>query len=137
MRTKKINRYYCDFCKKSGCSAPHMVKHERGCTANPNRSCGLCKNAIAPLEVAKLIPDAKPYEEIHKWTDFDDNIEHETIGISDAWNIEAPKVLAAIREACGNCPACILAVIRQSKTSLDFSFDYRQEHGTFWDTPNT
>jgi hypothetical protein len=27
-----------------------MEKHERGCTANPNRICGLCEHAVPPLK---------------------------------------------------------------------------------------
>lgn len=42
MRVKKVNRYYCEFCKKSGQSASHISKHEKRCTLNPNRHCGMC-----------------------------------------------------------------------------------------------
>lgn len=41
---KKIKRwrYYCDFCGKSSGSGGHMSRHEKRCTANPNRVCGMC-----------------------------------------------------------------------------------------------
>lgn len=42
MITKKVNRYYCEFCKKAGCSASHIARHEQRCTNNPNRICGMC-----------------------------------------------------------------------------------------------
>lgn len=42
MRKVKKWRYYCDFCKKSGCSGHHIVKHETHCCRNPNRVCRMC-----------------------------------------------------------------------------------------------
>ena len=39
---KKV--YYCDYCKKKkGLSASAMTLHERHCTLNPNRICGVCE----------------------------------------------------------------------------------------------
>ncbi len=37
MKTKKVSRYYCDFCNKGKLSKPWMVKHERHCYKNPDR----------------------------------------------------------------------------------------------------
>lgn len=45
MRQKKVWRYYCDHCRKAGCGKAAMVKHERGCTRNPQRVCGFCKRS--------------------------------------------------------------------------------------------
>lgn len=42
MRAMKRWRYYCDHCRKVGGSRSAMEKHERGCTANPARICGVC-----------------------------------------------------------------------------------------------
>ena len=42
MRVQLKKVYYCDFCKKKGMSAASMSKHEKHCTLNPSRQCGLC-----------------------------------------------------------------------------------------------
>ncbi len=52
MKIKKVNRYYCSYCQKSGCAANHMKKHEKRCTMNPNRFCGMC--AVMGNEQLKL-----------------------------------------------------------------------------------
>jgi len=68
MKTKMRPRYYCDHCKKGSGSPSHMIRHERGCTLNPHRACGVCKNVgpdVAALssvaltgDIAKLIDAA-------------------------------------------------------------------------------
>ena len=65
MKIIKVNRYYCDFCKKANCSAPAMSLHERHCTLNPNRTCCMCKEPRNIPELVKLIPSAEPF---HKTT---------------------------------------------------------------------
>lgn len=42
MITKKVNRYYCEFCKKGGQNAGVIRKHECSCTRNPKRACAMC-----------------------------------------------------------------------------------------------
>jgi hypothetical protein len=55
MRTVMRPRYYCDHCKKANGSPSAMKRHERGCTANPSRQCGVCG---FPTDYEKLIPIA-------------------------------------------------------------------------------
>lgn len=43
MRTAMRPRYYCDHCNKGNGSPSAMRRHERGCTLNPQRVCGMCK----------------------------------------------------------------------------------------------
>ena len=51
MKTLLKKVYYCDFCKKKGMSASAMSKHEKHCTLNPTRECGLCKlTSINPVD---------------------------------------------------------------------------------------
>lgn len=120
-------RYYCDHCKKAGGSAGHLAKHERGCTNNPERVCGVChRSGNGP---------SKPVVELVA-----------ALGIGDAAG------MAALRSVCDNCPACILAAIRQSKT-LDhtpmemselplavspgwYEFDFKAELAAFWQEIN-
>ena len=89
MRTAMRPRYYCDHCNKGNGSPSAMRRHERGCTLNPARVCGMC---------AKLAdeggPDpAPPRDELRKLLD--------TQGFK------------AMCEAANDCPACILSVLRQ------------------------
>ena len=39
-KTKKV--YYCEHCKKKSFQKYTMENHEKHCTANPNRICGVC-----------------------------------------------------------------------------------------------
>jgi hypothetical protein len=43
MKTKRVNRYYCDHCRKSGCNSSHIKAHEKVCCRNPDRACEMCK----------------------------------------------------------------------------------------------
>lgn len=58
MKKKLVTRYYCEFCKKANCCAPAMTKHERACTGNPNRICGMCRVTEHPQADLKDIIDA-------------------------------------------------------------------------------
>lgn len=91
--------HYCDHCKKSTGTKPAMVKHEKACTANPERVCSMCKRLG---EVQLSIPD-----------------------LQAAYT----KGFNALREACHDCPACILATERQFWTGRD------GDDGFGWDHP--
>jgi len=99
MRTKRINRYYCDHCKKSGCSSYHMQRHEASCTANPQRTCRMCdfQRDLAPMIAILKEPGATTEE----WKD----------------------KMRRVREEAEECPACILAAIRQSGVQHDLRLD--------------
>lgn len=105
MKTKKVNRYYCDFCKKANCCKSAMILHEKHCTANPARECRMCKTPRDISFLIGLLLDAK--------TTDDDG-------------------MTVLRVAC-NCPACILAVLRQSKLAGIVTFDYKEEAKAWWD----
>lgn len=115
MITKKVNRYYCEFCKKSGGHAGHMRNHEKACTANADRVCSMCElcdggGGESLDELKSRLPDG------HEWSlaDKDSN------GPWDAKHSDAEderrrlaiEGLRRVRELT-NCPACILAAIRQ------------------------
>jgi hypothetical protein len=129
MKTKRVNRYYCDFCKKSGCSAPHLKRHEERCTMNPNRHCGVCDmmedDVAAPLtELVAMWPNAANYK---TKDEFGEVIDYR---LAD----DAGAVLEAVREASGRCPACILASIRQAGIPVLMveKFDFRAEMDGVW-----
>ena len=83
-------RHYCDYCKKSTGTKPAMVKHEKGCTLNPERVCSMCtRMGEVQLTIEQL---------------------------TEAYL----KGFKTLREACHDCPACILATDRQFHHGRDF-----------------
>lgn len=120
MKIKRVNRYYCDFCRKAGQAKYWIAKHERGCTANPNRVCCLCEHAEK---------QQKPIAELVACV----SAEKAELGIPD------------VRALSDNCPACILAAIRQSGILLtegpdgypiSVPFDFKAEMEQFWVAQN-
>ena len=86
MRTAMRPRYYCDHCNKGNGSPSAMRRHERGCTLNPQRECGMCKMVADEVEGA-LSRD-------------------ELVRVMDEQGFKA------MCEAANHCPACILAALR-------------------------
>lgn len=88
MTRKPTWRYKCDHCGKTGYSAGHMARHERGCTLNPERVCGMCKwSLVTQAQMGELIA---------------------ALGKGDEAGVRA------LRDVANNCPACMLAAIRCS-----------------------
>lgn len=120
MRKAMRWRYYCDFCKKVTGTRHSMEKHEKGCTANPNRVCGLC--AIAgevQRPMAELIAEGR-----------------RLFGSIPACQFPGPRAddaAKAFREFVHNCPACLLAAMRQSDSDVPwiYPFDFRAEVRAF------
>lgn len=88
MRTAMRPRYYCDHCNKGNGSPSAMRRHERGCTANPGRICGMCS-----MLAREGGPEPAPPLNV-------------LIGTLDAEGFKAMCELA------NDCPACILAALR-------------------------
>jgi hypothetical protein len=110
-----VNRYYCDFCKKGGCSGGHIAKHERSCTRNPNRVCGVCREAhLEQKPTADLLAALK------------------------ANGVEGVQAVAS------GCPACVMAAIHalRKEEPLEqvgggeydnyIDFNYRTAADAFW-----
>ena len=134
MRKKQVWRYYCDYCKKSGCSGGWIAKHEKHCTMNPDRECGMCKHAageeVQPNtdKLIAMLPDPTEYH-----TAFIDEFglqREEWPGLSEA----VDKVLPALRESANNCPVCLLAAFRQRGIHLSLveNFEYKDELASLW-----
>lgn len=125
MTTKKVNRYYCDFCKKSGGSAGHIKRHEKHCTNNINRECGVCKNALDKgqsdlTKLIKILPDAKEYLV-------------EDYSQPDRLKVDINKAILILRKESGGCPACMLAALRLSRIPLYLcDFDFKKEMADMW-----
>jgi len=114
MKSRQVWRHTCDFCKKSLLKRPAMEKHERYCTANPNRECRMCaligEEPAAPAgELAKMIAPPPMF----------------TDEALQEWRASALPQFAALRERTSGCPACMLAALRQAGVhSLDVDWDF-------------
>lgn len=121
MRKVKRWRYYCDYCKKAGGSAGHMKSHEKHCTANPNRICGMCD----VLQVTqKSIEELK--KELRKIVK---KFSEKSIFMNMATN---EKATDEFRDFTNGCPACMLAAIRQLEEEPTISLDFKKECEDFW-----
>ena len=129
MRTKRVNRYYCDYCKKSGCSKYHMERHEMFCTMNPNRECRMCALVDEPqpdlAELIALLPTAS-------WEQ-----ESEDNGLlSYDFHDALDGAMVKLKEAANGCPACMLAALRQTGIPVPMAMDYDSLRSTFWEEYN-
>ena len=130
MREKTVKRYYCDFCKKAGLSKYHMGRHESHCTLNPKRHCRMCNYVSGTnADVAELCKSLPPFP-----NDF-------IFGTDPAyvkWLAEMPAALLKLREETDNCPACIMAALRQANIPVPAvdGFDFKAESKKIFDEVN-
>lgn len=119
MIAKTVTAYYCEFCKKRYLNKAFIIKHEKGCTLNPERHCKLCEmhNEDNKIVLKKLIEQFK-----------ENKITEEQFGY--------------IKKKLNNCPMCILAFLRQSKCynisglgGVSY-FNFKKELSEFWDEHN-
>lgn len=129
MRKVKRWKYYCDFCKKSGGHAGYMRKHEERCTLNPNRYCGYCNELLEQeqpdlKEIMAALPDIN--EQVI-------NTDECFVGWDDFIEC-AEDAMPKVRELAGNCPACIMAALRQRKIPVPCveSFSFKDECAAIW-----
>ena len=129
MRKKKVWRYYCEFCKKSGCSCYHLRRHEERCTKNPNRLCGMCKMRELPQPELKdlmaILPDPEKYKSL---PDEFDSVSY--IGLEEA----VSKVYNKLFNEAEGCPACIMAALRQKGIPVPMveEFNFTEECKSIW-----
>lgn len=96
MKTVKKTVHYCEFCNKKGFQAPAMLKHERHCTMNPARECGMCAAAgVVPERIATWLVLVEHLPKMTR-TEFE----------------------STVRGFVNGCPACLLALVRQGKLDL-------------------
>lgn len=116
MKTKLVKRHWCDFCGKAGLQAHAMAKHEAHCTLNPARDCRVCGLLGGSVKVGAermamliaMLPDPTEYLASNGWAESADS---QHARLSSALSKALPKLRAEVE----NCPACILAVLRQKK----------------------
>jgi hypothetical protein len=136
MRERTCKRYYCDWCNKAGMQRGAMEKHEKHCTLNPNRDCRMCAIITGghPLpmdDLKRMLPAPKDFENIpfnhHTWTGGEDKL------------VDAVKLaMPALRELVDNCPACIMAALRQRDIPVPMveGFDFAKECAAVFATRN-
>lgn len=132
MKIKRVNRYYCEFCKKAGCSSFYMKRHEDHCTLNPNRKCRMCKAAgHIPQDISELIKILPIPEKfiIHRNDSLGEYESQE--GLKEAVN----AVIDDLYEKTSGCPACMMAALRQAHIPIPVAskFDYVTTCKEFWD----
>jgi hypothetical protein len=122
MRTKTVKRHWCDFCNKAGLQAHAMTKHERHCTMNPARACRTCRlidGGNGPdADGLRALVAILPTDPVPSWGD-------ELRAFLETVDASIPL----LRAAAGDCPACMLAAIRQAGIPVPAvqSFDFRKE----------
>ncbi len=122
MRKAKRWRYYCDFCGKAGGHKYWIERHEKGCTMNPDRKCGMCDVAgleQKPLSAFKAILKQPPDPELPVWQQVSQS---------------AARATAGLMEISEGCPACAFAAIRQ--LDIIANFDFREQSAIFWKEHN-
>lgn len=141
MRMKLVKRYWCDHCNKAGLSSRSMITHEKHCTLNPNRSCRVCNllNGIGHghyiSELLDMLPDPTAYLAqgfyycncfpAYDGEQYRDDCTNEYAKLERALKEVMPK----LREAVADCPACIMAALRQKKIPVPMveGFDFKNE----------
>ena len=127
MRQAKRWRYYCDYCKKSGGRKDCIVKHERGCTARPDRICGLCEHTgVSQPEMGALTGFIDDYcKEIPRQDGY--------ITVSGD---KLDPMLGGLDKLANSCPACMLAALRQAKTETYSNFNFKKKLDAWWAEEN-
>jgi hypothetical protein len=138
MRTKKVNRYWCDFCNKAGLQAGAMRKHELHCTLNADRKCRVCAmigdnmtdeecEAKVPLaDLIVMLPDSAPYHAQSFGRELEDT--------HTALTAALVAILPSFRLAAGGCPACMMAALRLAKIPVPMveGFSFTEEMKEIW-----
>lgn len=134
MKTVKKNVYYCDHCKKKGLAASHIRNHEARCTNNPNRYCGACERqsiveVVADLKARFTLadnPNAFDSADPEWFAKEGVNTEEKLV----TW-IGEPVTLQEVRDLADNCPACTLAILRQTGLNRHYfhldTFEFKVE----------
>lgn len=117
MKVRRVNRYYCDFCKRGRCSKHAIATHEIHCCRNPNRVCRMCLRAeLEQQPIADLVSSVSVAIECGSGEDCTE------YAIGD---------IAATRTLANGCPACILAAILQHPQKPSAPFDFKAESESF------
>jgi hypothetical protein len=133
MKEKTVVHYICEFCGKVQHKRSSMARHEKHCTKNPNRECRMCDaigESPTPMpELLAVLPDPKSKKYI------DDK--HRYAGtIYDLLKVDTEAALPKLRELTSNCPACMMAALRQRAIPVPMVMSFKEECGRFWKAVN-
>lgn len=99
-----------------------MTKHERGCTANPERHCSFCDllhggQGTSLADLRKFVADHAHYQ-----AHGEDGPEYGTL---------SPEHTATLRTMTEGCPVCMFAAIRQENCFIT-DFNLKDETKSLW-----
>jgi hypothetical protein len=130
VKTRTVKRHWCDFCNKAGLQAHAMTKHEKHCTLNPARDCRVCGlmggavhvGAERMAQLVGMLPDATEYLAASWYDNSKDNVQTRLLS-------DLATAMPKLREEVNNCPACIMAALRQRKIPVPMvdGFDFKSE----------
>jgi len=126
MKVKIKPVYYCEFCGRHRLTSYSIKEHEKHCTMNPHRVCGMC-------DCSDLTPLLEKYEDRFILEDVIDPI-HGTCTINWVWT-HGEVTLEEIETDTENCPACTLAILRQTglgEGPSPIEFDFKKERDEWW-----
>lgn len=126
VKTKKV--YYCEFCGRHRLRP--VTDHERVCTKNPRRNCGLCERTDISELLTKYRGRAVGREIKAK--------------IGYTLEIDWPKgkfTIQDIQDDVDGCPVCTLAILRlcdfcKWPLGEELKFDYKAELEKWWEIKN-
>jgi hypothetical protein len=119
IKIKKV--YYCDFCKKH--SLLPLTKHEKHCTLNPHRQCGMCEQNYDYENLLKLI-------KVKKIKYFNGPV-------------GARIKTSELNRLIDGCPVCALTLLRlfmkknkNKYVDVETDFDFKKEKKEWWHSKN-
>ena len=126
MITKVKPVYYCEFCGRHRLTSYSIRKHEKHCTLNPHRVCGMC-------DCSDLTPVLDKYQNRFRVDDVIDEV-HGCRTLDWVW-LNGPVTLDEIEVDTEYCPACTLAVLRQTglgQGPSPIEFDFASKRDEWW-----
>lgn len=124
MKVKNKKVYYCDFCGKHRLTINSIENHEKHCTLNPNRECGMCGEKANYKKEIEFVN--RNYKILISKRD------KKTYGIEGTYCENFRNKIKKLKERI-DCPACVLSILRQSKIdNVYFEYDYKEEAEKWW-----
>lgn len=104
-----------------------MRVHEKHCTMNPDRECRMCKMVSPGYERADFQP--APLHVLiallpNRFSLVSKNHELQQAGVLTDTDGLLKSAIPVLRKATGNCPACMLAAIRQAGIPVPMAEDF-------------
>lgn len=128
VKTKKV--YYCEFCNKHNLSVSAITNHEKHCTLNPDRKCGVCGGNGVNKDDIKFLKNN--HDILLSWKGKDGANEGILGTHIGEFNDKVKELMSRI-----NCPACMLAIIRQSRIKeFPVEFNFEEEMKDYWKRKN-